>query len=121
MRLSKTKLLNVFIFGLFIGICIQSGIGEQNIEYGSFDLTNENRVNILTLRPNAAGVYNQHYRAGGYPGDQYNYLEVDEEIEDDDSSYIYDTGSGPRPDDFYNIPNGPSKGPKMHKRAMPIP
>jgi PKD repeat protein len=106
------KSLVLVIIVLLIGICIQSGMSTQDIEYGNYNITDENRTSTLILRPNAAGTWNQHHHDDGSPGNQYNYQEVDEEVPDDDASYIYNGFSMNSPsfnlfdaDDDYNIPD----------------
>ena len=58
----------------------------------------------LTLRPNAAGAFNQHFHKDGRVGNVNNYEEVDEISRDDDGSYIAATAVA-SPDDQYNVPN----------------
>ncbi|GAI47019.1 unnamed protein product, partial [marine sediment metagenome] len=57
-------------------------------------------VGTETLRPNAAGTYSQ----ADPVGEVSNYLCVDEEVADDDSTYV-ETSGGATEIDTYNIPD----------------
>jgi len=82
---------------LLIGAVVVPSMSGMNI--------NLNNTSKLILRPNAAGIYNQHRHDDGSPGDSNNYKEVNEVTADDDSSYVYEDSSEGKPDDNYDIPD----------------
>ena len=99
-RKMNKKIIGIFIIGLFIGVNVQSiaieSKSNDNIRVGI------NNGGVLTLRPNNHASYNQHLHKNGYPGDIYNFQEVDDTDADDDATYVYPHQED-NADDSYNF------------------